>query len=85
MIERWGESIAYLRELVESYPDYVRGWSQLATCYMQYNKTALAKETFDLVLQLDPNDTMTLQNYGKYCGCGLDHVTVMATRFAVHS
>lgn len=43
---------------------------------MQSNRTALAKETFDLVLQLDPNNTMTLQNYGKDGGSGLDHVTL---------
>lgn len=64
-VNRYEESIRYLKELVENYPDHVGGWSQLATCYMQSNKTTLAKETFDLALGLNPNDTMTLQNYGK--------------------
>jgi Flp pilus assembly protein TadD len=63
-MNRWEESIDYLKELVEGYPDDAKGWSQLGTNYMQSNKTALAREAFERGLEADPNNTMILQNYG---------------------
>ena len=77
VLVRWVESISRLEELIERYPNDVRAQSQLGTCYMQSNQTSQARATFDHVLQLAPNNTMTLQNYGKSHEYGLDHVTVM--------
>lgn len=64
--DRFEEAIEYLEMLVHDHPDHIRAQSQLATCYMQANRTNLAKATFDLVLQIEPMDPVTLQNYGKY-------------------
>lgn len=64
--DRFEEAIDYMKMLVADDPDHLRAQSQLATCYMQTNRTELAKKTFDLALQLDPMDPVTLQNYGTW-------------------
>lgn len=58
-------------ELVAEHPDHESGQVQLGTCLMLLNKTALAVETFDLVLLKNPNNPIVLQNYGEdCCNCG---------------
>lgn len=66
---RQEEALTFLQELVQTHPHYVQGWSQLGSLYMRTNRTTLAKEAFEAALALDPNDIVTLNNYGESVHC----------------
>ena len=55
----------YLTSLRENNPSHVGGLCQLATCHMQMGNRQLAKELFSEALKLNPNHTMSLQNFGE--------------------
>lgn len=53
-----------MKLLLSHHPNYANGWSKLGTCYMQTKQHAIAAKAFDVAMELDPNNTMALQNYG---------------------
>lgn len=65
LLPRYSEAMVYLTLLRKQQPSHVGGLCQLATCLMQNGSRELAKKLFSEALKLNPNHTMTLQNFSE--------------------
>ena len=65
LLYRSGEAVVYLESLREHHPSHVSGLCQLATCHMQLGHRQKARDLFEQVLLVNPDNTMALQNYGE--------------------
>ena len=68
---RYTEALAYLTSLREHHPAHISGLCQLGTCHMQLNQRREARDIFSQVLNISPNHTMTLQNFGECLSLGI--------------
>jgi hypothetical protein len=62
---RWQEVVAVNKTLLENFPDDIDAYNRLGRAYMELGEYALARESYEKAIKLDPYNTIAQKNLNR--------------------